>query len=157
MDWRLLDDMERILASGLREDAREAGVTESTGRVLLALRAGETIPMTELAARLGRSPSTATRFVDRAARGGLVEREAGEDRRERRVRLTPAGLGVRERLEVSRRERAEALPRAVQARTGLGGGEVEWFVGALVDGIRATEASRPLPRAGRAEEQGVTG
>jgi DNA-binding MarR family transcriptional regulator len=94
--------------------------------------------MTDLAARLDRSPSTTTRFVDRAARQGLVSRETGEDRRQRLVRLTPAGLTSRERLQALRRARTEALPHEVRARTGLGTAEVLWLLDALVEAVRGS-------------------
>lgn len=132
MRSRLLDDLERLLCLGLRDDARRTSLTEATARVLLALDPGQDLPMGDVAARLGRSRSTATRFVDRAVAEGLVERRTGLDRRRRLARLTPAGVTARESLSALRSQRAGALPRAVQERTGLGEGEVEWFVEAVV-------------------------
>ena len=92
--------------------------------------------MTELAARIGRSPSTTTRFADRADRAGLLRREPGLDRRRRLAGLTPAGTQARDRLVRLRATRADALPRAVQLRTGLGPDEVEWFLDSLVHALR---------------------
>ena len=132
MRSRLLDDLERLLCLGLRDDARRTSLTEATARVLLALDPGQDLPMGDVAARLGRSRSTATRFVDRAVAEGLVERRPGLDRRRRLARLTPAGVTARESLSALRSQRAGALPRAVQDRPGLGEGEVEWFVEAVV-------------------------
>jgi len=132
MRSRLLEDLERLLCLGLRDDARRTGLSESTARVLLALEPGRDLPMGDLAVRLGRSRSTATRFVDRAVAEGLLERLTGRDRRRRLARLTPAGVTARESLAALRAQRAAALPRAVRARTGLGEGEVEWFVDAVV-------------------------
>jgi DNA-binding MarR family transcriptional regulator len=132
----LLDELESLLAGGLREDARRVGLPESTARVLLAILPAEGVPMGELARRIDRDPSTTTRFVDRAALEGLVAREAGEDRRSRLARLTAAGRVARERLLAQRERRAVTLPEDVQSRTGLGTGEVEWFVEALVGALR---------------------
>ena len=132
MRSRLLDDLERLLCLGLRDDARRTGLAEATARVLLALEPGQDLAMGDVAARLGRSRSTATRFVDRAVAEGLVERRTGLDRRRRLARLTAAGVTARESLSALRSQRAGALPLAVQERTGLGEGEVEWFVEAVV-------------------------
>ncbi len=132
MRSHLLDDLERLLCLGLRDDARRTGLAEATARVLLVLVPGEDLPMGDVATRLGRSRSTATRFVDRAVAEGLVERRTGLDRRRRLAQLTPAGVTARESLSALRSQRAGALPRAVQERTGLGEGEVEWFVEAVV-------------------------
>ena len=138
MSWsRRLDDLERLLGLGLRADARRTGVNEATARVLLALEPGEEVPMGEVALRIGREPSTATRFVDRAVAEGLVERLLGLDRRRRLARLTPAGVTAREALGAVRDLRTRALPRAIQERTGLGEDEVAWFVEALVRALRS--------------------
>jgi len=129
---RLLDDLERHLAEGLRADARRAGLDEAAARILLAVEPGEAVPMGDLSLRISRDPSTTTRFVDRAVKAGLVTRAPGLDRRRRLLELTPDGDLLRERLVRLRQSRAEALPPAVQAKTGLGEGEVEWFLDALM-------------------------
>jgi DNA-binding MarR family transcriptional regulator len=139
MERILLDELERALTAGLRADARRSGVTESTARILLAVDDEEALPMAMLADRLGRSPSTITRFADRAAREGLLVRVAGPDRRQRLASLTPAGRVARARLQEARRARSRALPPSVQATTGLGAGEVEWFLAALVDAVQGAQ------------------
>ena len=135
MRSRLLDDLERLLAGGLRADAVRAGLPEAVARVLLAVTPEEEVPMGELARRVGRDPSTTTRFVDKAAAAGLVRREPGLDRRRRLMLLTPEGREAQERLARLRAARAEALPAEMQARTGLGEDEVEWFLQALVPSL----------------------
>lgn len=128
----LLDVIETFLADGLRRDAAEAKRPESTARVLLALGPDEAVPMSEVARRTARDPSTITRFVAKAAAEGLVERRAGvDDRRERHLALTPAGRAAREDLLVRRRGTTARLVRGVQARTALGPEEVDWFLAAL--------------------------
>ena len=67
---------------------------------------GKEGPLTlgELAARERVAPPTVTKLVDKLESRGLVERLAGEDdRRVRRVAVTPAG---RQSLDTSRRRRA---------------------------------------------------
>lgn len=132
MPTDLLLALENHLNHGLGEDARAAGLGEAMARVLLALEPQEGLPMGEVARRVGREASTATRFVDAAVKAGLVERERGADRRRRLVFVTRAGAEVRKRLLDLRDARSRALPEAVRAKTGLGPGEVEWFLEALV-------------------------
>ncbi len=88
--------------------------------------------MRELAQRAARDPSTVTRFVLRAAAEGLVEQRPGiEDRRERLLHLTPAGLTARAALLARRTTRTAGIRLGVQARTGLGPDEVDWFLSQL--------------------------
>lgn len=133
----LLDQLEIHLARGLAEDARFADRTEATARVLLAVEPGDGLAMGAVARRLGRDPSTATRFVDRAVAEGLVRRQAGQrDRRRRFVVLTPEGEVARDALLRRRRHRAESLLTAMLDSTGLGSGQVEWFLDALRDALQ---------------------
>ncbi len=138
----LLDRLETLLAGGFAADARRAGHAEAVARVLLAVAPGEGVPMAEVARRLGRDPSTATRFVDAAVRLGFVAREHGADRRRRLVFVTRSGEEARKRLVALRDARAESLPEIVRGRTGLGADEVEWFVKALVDALEGTTGRR---------------
>lgn len=130
---RLLDALEVHLGQTLRHDAKRLGMTEATARVLLAFESGDALPMARMAERLGREPSTATRFVDRAERDGLVLRVAGEtDRRSRVVRLSPEGEERRRQLLEQRVQRARAIEAAMAAEIGLGAEQMEWFLTALV-------------------------
>jgi len=81
------------------------------------LLAGEdhSLLISEVAAKLGLSAATAGRTVDRLATLGIVERvEDPEDRRSRRVSLTPTGQDLadtqRELMWDQIREFSEALP-----------------------------------------------
>jgi DNA-binding MarR family transcriptional regulator len=128
----LLDAIETLLADGLRRDAAAMRRMEATARILLAIGEPEGVRMREIARRTARDPSTVTRFVLRAQAEGLVESRPGtEDRRERRIVLTPAGRAARDDLLRRRSARAAQVSRGVQARTGLGADEVDWFLGAL--------------------------
>ena len=132
MSGQLLGQLEVQLGRGLTLDARRLRQTEASARVLLAFEPGEVIPMTRVAERLGREPSTATRFVDRAEADGLVVRVAAEaDRRSRLARLTPKGEDLRAELLGLRTARGTSLVAAVESRTGLGTDQVQWFLQAL--------------------------
>ena len=138
MTIALLRDLETRLANGLRQDAARVGLLEATARVLLAVGADEAVAMTEVARRVGRDPTTATRFVDRATKDDLLRRDPGaEDRRRRLVRLTDLGREARQRLLDVRRHRADALLASILAETGLGEGQVEWFLQAFAKGLAA--------------------
>ncbi len=138
----LLRDLETRLALGLRADAARVKLLEATARVLLAVGDQEAVAMSEVARRVGRDPTTATRFVDRAAADGLLRRDpAVEDRRRRLVRLTELGLAARGRLLEVRSRRAGQLLESILAETGLGEGQVEWFLKAFVTGLADGEGA----------------
>jgi DNA-binding MarR family transcriptional regulator len=133
---RLLDQIEVHLGQALRQDADRRGLREAAARVLLALEPDDALPMSRVAERLGREPSTATRFVDRAEADGLVVRVAGsEDRRSRWVRLTPQGLELRQALLDVRAQRARRIEAALESGTGLGASQVEWFLQSLSQAV----------------------
>lgn len=133
---RHIDQIEVHLGQALRRDAGRCGLREATARVLLALEADDALPMQRIAERLGRDPSTATRFVDRAEADGLVLRVAGDsDRRKRWVRLTPGGLAQRQALLDVRATRLRNMEAALEQATGLGSSQVEWFVQALTQAV----------------------
>lgn len=135
---RLLDQIEIHLGQALRHDAQRRGLREATARVLLALEPDDALPMNRVAERLGREPSTATRFVDRAEEDGLVLRVAGDsDRRSRWVRLTPRGLELRQALLEVRALRARRIEGALETSTGLGATQVEWFLQSLSTSVGA--------------------
>lgn len=132
-----LTELETRLAGDLRADAQDAGLLEATGRVLLALGEGEAIPMSTLAVRVGRDATTATRFVNRGQKDGLLTRSPGtEDRRRRLVALTELGLLARAKLVAIRERRAATLLENVLGETGLHEGQVEWFLEAMLDALR---------------------
>jgi DNA-binding MarR family transcriptional regulator len=132
----LLHELEIHLARGLHQDAAAAGLRDATARVLLAVREGESVAMTDVARRVGRDPTTATRFVDRAVSEGLLTRTQGaHDKRRRVVSLTESGRATRARLAGIRTARAEALTYATLAETGLGVDQLEWFLQALLTAL----------------------
>lgn len=132
----LLDAIETRITAGLREDAEAVGIMEATARLLLALGSADGLPMQEVSRVVGRDPSTVTRFVIRARGKGLVEQRRGtEDRRQRRLYLTPEGRRVRGLLVARRLARARALKEGVLSKTGLSPEEVDWFLRVLLEGL----------------------
>ncbi len=131
--------LESLLAGGLNEDAALEGLEGSEARLLLVLEPGTGISMQELARRLGRDPTTVTRAADRAERHGLIERRPGSrDRRQRMTLLSETGLRRRLALVERRERRARSLVDAVLGETGLGEGQIAWFLAALVAGLERT-------------------
>lgn len=74
-------------------------LTPNDARGLWSLDEGEGRPIGVLAQEWGCDPSNATFIIDRLARAGLAERRAcDEDRRIKRVRLTPQGANAKREL-----------------------------------------------------------
>ncbi len=136
-----LTELETRLAGDLRADAQAAGHLEATARLLLAMSDDTPVDMSTLARRVGRDATTATRFVNRAEKDGLLLRRPGiEDRRRRLVDLTDAGREARARLIAVRERRAGALLERILGETGLHEGQVEWFLEAMLEGLRISDA-----------------
>ena len=74
----------------------DLGLTSLQARVLLQLE--EPTPMSGLAGHLSCDASNVTGIADRMTAAGLVERVAGQDRRVKMLRLTPAGETLREQV-----------------------------------------------------------
>jgi len=92
--------------------AHEAGLTARQHQALLQIRAGPEagIPVGELADRMLLRPHSATELVDRLVEAGLVERvRDGADRRQVRVRATPAARALLASLADSHRAELRRL------------------------------------------------
>lgn len=84
-------------ATQISHCAEQCGLSMVQASALLQIDGS--IPMRELAARLGGHASSATGIADRLAARGLVERhEDAADRRVKRVALTPEGATTRTQL-----------------------------------------------------------
>ncbi|MEV4642132.1 MarR family transcriptional regulator [Actinoplanes sp. NPDC049548] len=95
--------------------AVEGDVTLPQFRALVVLAVRGTQRSIDIAEELGVNPSTGTRMLDRLIRKGLVRRmRSPSDRRVVRVRLTPAGHDVVERVLVRRRAELERLVAATE-------------------------------------------
>jgi len=79
--------------------AAELNLSVAEAKALQHLEADQSMPMRALAARVHANPSNVTVIVARLEARGLLARDVGSDRRVKGVRLTPAGLQVRQKLE----------------------------------------------------------
>ncbi|AXG77503.1 MarR family winged helix-turn-helix transcriptional regulator [Streptomyces paludis] len=87
-------------------------------RLLVVLAAHGDAKLVEVAERLGVNPSTAMRMLDRLIAAGLADRQSNpDDRRRTRLRLTPAGHALVERVTAARhREIAAIVARMAPAQ-----------------------------------------
>jgi DNA-binding MarR family transcriptional regulator len=77
----------------------ETGLSMPEAKAVMHLEEGVALSMRDLAARIHASPSNVTVTVDRLQARGLIRREDAGDRRVRSVRLTAAGVALRQRLQ----------------------------------------------------------
>jgi MarR family transcriptional regulator, transcriptional regulator for hemolysin len=95
----LLNDVARLLRTYADQQAREFGMTRAQWAVLVRLEHAEGLKQAELAELLDLQPITLTRLVDRLCANGLIERRPDpNDRRAKRLYLTPAAHPLMERL-----------------------------------------------------------
>ncbi|WP_459675944.1 MarR family winged helix-turn-helix transcriptional regulator [Acidisoma sp. 7E03] len=94
---------------------REFGLTEATWRPLLYLgRLGDGLRQTDLATALMIESASLVRLVDALERCGLAERlEDPEDRRSKRVWMTPAGREIYAKVAAVHESIAESMVQAV--------------------------------------------
>lgn len=98
-------------ASQMSLCAEACGLSIAQASALLQIDGS--MPMRELAARLGGHASSATGLADRLAARGLVERhEDASDRRVKRVALTPEGAATRTRLAACMESESARTPLA---------------------------------------------
>lgn len=89
--WRAIQTLVRRFSISERSEVSCCGMTVAQAAAVGALATGP-LSMSDLARRLGISPSTVTRNLQRLEKSGLVERFADpDDARVARVRLTDAG------------------------------------------------------------------
>jgi DNA-binding MarR family transcriptional regulator len=79
--------------------AAELNLSMPEAKALSHLEPDRAMPMRELAKRLHANPSNVTVVVDRLEARGVLSREVSLDRRVKGVRLTPAGVELRARLQ----------------------------------------------------------
>jgi DNA-binding MarR family transcriptional regulator len=90
-------DLAGRLAENWNAHAAMHGVSGAQIKVLLSLRGDDAVPMSEVATRLDYDASNLTTLVERLRGRGLLERtEDPNDRRRKTLRLTPAGLKLRD-------------------------------------------------------------
>jgi MarR family transcriptional regulator, transcriptional regulator for hemolysin len=94
-----LNDVARMLKTYADYKASQFGITRAQWVVLVRLDRFEGIKQSELAEMLDLQPITLTRLLDRLCDSGLIERRADpNDRRAKRLYLTPAARPMLERL-----------------------------------------------------------
>ena len=101
VDAEIIDHVGALLArSWAQFNARvaEAGLSMPEAKALLALEPDQDVPMRTVAALMHANPSNVTVVVTRLEARGLIGRQSGGDRRVKSVRLTEAGLALKQRL-----------------------------------------------------------
>jgi MarR family transcriptional regulator for hemolysin len=97
----LMSDVARLLRTYADQGAGCIGMTRAQWAVLVRLERAEGLKQAELAEQLDLQPITLTRLVDRLCDNGLIERRPDpNDRRAKRLFLTPAARPVLARLQV---------------------------------------------------------
>ena len=90
-----INDVARLLKTYADQRARDLGMTRAQWAVLARVERSEGLKQCELAETLDLQPITLTRLIDRLCDGGLIERRSDpEDRRAKRLYLTPAARPV---------------------------------------------------------------
>lgn len=120
--------------------AVEGRVTLPQFRLLVVLSTRESAKLVDLADQLGVNPSTAMRMMTRLTTAGLADQEVNPDnRRERLLRLTPAGRRIVEEVTARRRDEIAAVVQRMPAAER----------GQLVDALTAfTDAGGESPAPG---------
>jgi MarR family transcriptional regulator for hemolysin len=95
----LISDVARLLRNHADQRARQFGMTRAQWAVLARLESNEGLKQSELADMLDLQPITLTRLADRLCANGLIERRVDpDDRRAKRLYLTPAARPLMDRL-----------------------------------------------------------
>jgi MarR family transcriptional regulator for hemolysin len=94
-----INDVARMLRTFADYKGSQFGITRAQWAVLARLDRFEGLKQSELAEMLDLQPISLTRLLDRLCAGGLIERRADpNDRRAKRLFLTPAARPLLERL-----------------------------------------------------------
>jgi MarR family transcriptional regulator, transcriptional regulator for hemolysin len=122
----ILNDVARLLRTYADFKAAQFGITRAQWAVLVRLDRHEGLNQSELAETLDLQPITLTRLLDKLSDSGLIERRPDpEDRRAKRLFLTPAARPLLERLGVLGEE------TMASALAGVDGMSIEHMVGHL--------------------------
>ena len=117
------------------------GVTRAQWAVLVRLDRFEGLKQSELAEMLDLQPITLTRLVDRLCANGLIERRADpDDRRAKRLYLTPAARPLMDRLAQLGQDMMGAVLEGFDVAT------IERMIGELArakDNLRVATSKKP--------------
>lgn len=106
----LINDVGRLLRTYADQEARRYGMTRAQWAVLRRLESNQGLKQSELAEMLDLQPITLTRLVDRLCDNGLIERRADpNDRRAKRLFLTPAAQPLMQRLDALGQQLMESI------------------------------------------------
>lgn len=112
-------DLARAIRLYADQKASRFGMTRAQWAVLAKVERTEGLKQTELAELMDVQPITLTRLIDRLCDNGLIERRNDtEDRRAKRLYLTPAAAPVLKQLHALRAEITDA------ALQGFSGAEI---------------------------------
>ena len=121
-----VNDVARMLRTYADYKAAQFGVTRAQWAVLARLDRFEGLKQSELAEMLDLQPITLTRLLDGLADNGLIERRPDpDDRRAKRLFLTPAARPLLERLTALGEDLMET------ALAGLAPSDIEALLGRL--------------------------
>ncbi|MBV1698834.1 MAG: MarR family transcriptional regulator [Hyphomicrobiales bacterium] len=122
----LLNDVARLLRTYANYRAAQFGITRAQWAVLVRVDREEGLNQSKLADTLDLQPITLTRLLDKLCDGGLIERRPDpDDRRAKRLYLTPAARPLLEQLRVLGEETmADAL-------SGLDRASIDQMIGDL--------------------------
>jgi len=106
----LVSDVARLLRTYADQKARRFGQTRAQWAVLLKLERHEGLKQSDLAEYLDIQPITLTRLVDRLCDNGLIERRPDpNDRRAKRLYLTPAARPLLDQISAQVEELADTI------------------------------------------------
>jgi MarR family transcriptional regulator for hemolysin len=139
----LLLDVARLVKTEADQRVRPLGMTRAQWAVLSRLERSEGLKQSELAEALEIKPITLTRLVDRLCASGLVERRPDlEDRRAKRLYLTPAARPLVDRLAQLGEVMMQDVLAGIEDRT------IAFMIEQLLvakDNLRVPKLSRSTP------------
>jgi len=147
----VINDVARLLRTYADHRAAQFGMTRAKWAVLARLDRFEGLKQTELAEMLDLQPISLTRLLDGLADNGLIERRPDpDDRRAKRLYLTPAARPLLERLtdlgEDLMAEALAGLDRADVAKLLVG-------LGAIKENLRQAVQKKPGNKHGEVESR----
>jgi MarR family transcriptional regulator for hemolysin len=115
----VISDVGRLLRTYADHKARHFGMTRAQWAVLLRLERHEGLKQSDLADLLDVQPITLTRLVDRLCDSGLIERRPDpNDRRAKRLYLTPAARPLLDHIETQVEELGETVLAGIDRGSG---------------------------------------
>jgi MarR family transcriptional regulator, transcriptional regulator for hemolysin len=114
----LLNDVARLLRTYVDHRAAQFGMTRAQWAILVRVHRNEGLNQSELAEMLDLQPITLTRLLDKLSDSGLIERRPDpDDRRAKRLYLTPTAGPLLEQLRVLGEETMAVVLAGVERGT----------------------------------------